>query len=211
LTERLTPIEKGVAIVAGIVVVLVAFGVITQPHQAGPSPSAPIPTSSSIAPTPTGDFSTNGASANPSMAVVLTPSATPTPTPTPPPTPIIGTVKLPGKVALDLPGTLVASGAKVTSIVDHANHQTEYFSIQLTVGESLAISVAVDNLGACGGVNTYIAYPGTGLNDGDWTALGFGTGTFSWPVSESGLYPIKVQDCGGVKPVTYTISFRVAS
>jgi hypothetical protein len=220
-----------VALVGGILGVVVStgtilafFGVIhpvepTAPPQGAavgaPSAMETLPGATSALPTATRVSSrapdpTTGPTPSPTLSP--SPSA-PSPTDVPetpaPPSPVTGTVMMAGSVASEPPGTFVAAGAVVTSIVDKTVHTTEFFSIEMRVGQVLAIRIKVDDLGACGGVNTYIAYPETGFDDKDWIYLGQGEGTYRWQVPVSGLYPVQIRDCGGGKPVRYTVAFGV--
>ena len=97
----------------------------------------------------------------------------------------------------------------MTSIVDNTEHTTEYFAIDLVAGQTLSLKVHVGDLGACGGVNTAIAYPDAGYRDSDWATIMRGEGSTEWPVPVSGRYPLQVRDCGGGRPVQYTITFTV--
>jgi len=85
---------------------------------------------------------TAGASGS-SAAVAATPPATVrarTPSaPEPRGTPIAGEVDLTGQVADDIPGTLIAVGAVITSVVDPDTKPRDVYAIYLTAGDAFVV------------------------------------------------------------------------
>lgn len=59
-------------------------------------------------------------------------------------TPIVGDVNLTGQVANDIPGTLVAVGANITSVVDKNTKPRDVYAISLMAGDVYHIDFTVD-------------------------------------------------------------------
>ena len=164
--------------------------------DSGTTTASPLTTvASSIAPsTPS---SSSPSSSTPSLSIAPSPSPAP-------PSPVTGTVDLAGEIATDLPGTLVAPGATVTSRLDLKRRPAEYYAIELAAGQTLHVDVEAQ----CCYQALSIAYPDQGFglaSQAEWTTL-FGP----WLASESGAYTVRVQDgTQGEGAYEYTVRFVV--
>lgn len=107
------------------------------PAQAVAPIQAVAPTTAAATPTPIPPTPV------PPTATRIPPTATPIPpTPVPPtPTAIHGTVNLAGKVASDIPGTLVAPPVTVNSVLDRDTKPRDVYAIQLQAGEQLTVTL----------------------------------------------------------------------
>jgi hypothetical protein len=113
-------------------------------------------------------------------------------------TPVHGTVTMIGQVAEEPPGTLVAPGAIVTSIMDSHSHQYEYYAIDLVLGQSLRIDTEL--LEGCCGPLVSVRYP----SSGDWEQT---TGVIA---SVSGRFEVKLATTESTHRVfRYRITFSV--
>lgn len=131
-------------------------------------------------------------------------------------TPVVGTVSLIGQVATGLPGTLVGSGATITSALDTGRGRAaEYYGIRLTSGQTLTVSLMdLDcTVPACPYTSMEIATPNHGQLTDDWSSIGQGyqpmTGTSL--AYEPGVFTIRISDhTMGSLHYYYTVTFKTS-
>ena len=122
--------------------------------------------------------------------------------------PITGTVDCTGLIATKLPGTVVASGASVTSLLDPNNGDGDFYQIQLQVGETLLVEL--DTVEGSGYPQPGIAYPGSAKagtlpRDVQWHGLPSG----GWLASRTGDYTLYVEPTNSSETFRYKATFTI--
>lgn len=222
-----------VALVAVVLVVIAIAGAFVLGLGTHPSAS---PTARGVAagatPTPSGTPGPSRTQATTNLTELPTPTGTAAPTAMPTPTftpvlvtpsptsalptdsaqPVSGKVNLTGHLATEPPGTLVASGAEVTSALEPVSRPNEYFGIQLEPGEVLKVAASAD----CCGLNVQIATPaGLAQSDIQWSYFKDDARSdegATWTAIDAGVYSIVVYDgdSAGSAVLPYAVSFTVS-
>jgi hypothetical protein len=98
------------------------------------------------------------------QAPAVPPAAAPAPAPpaaapAPPagPAPVTGDANLSGKVASEQPGTLIAVGATISSVVDAQSKPHDFYAIALSAGSSYQFTLSPTKSG--GGINMLVLNP----------------------------------------------------
>jgi hypothetical protein len=142
------------------------------------------------------------ASAPPADVPAPPAAAPPPPAAAPAPTPITGTVDLTGKAASAAPGTLIAVGATITSVIDSTTKPQDFFAIPLSAGVTYHFfysSKGYPNLAA--GVYPTLLNP-----DGKTTAINGAGNLADFTPATTGIYYInQVAQGSGLR---YTFSVK---
>lgn len=152
-----------------------------------PVPLTPTPTSTPIAPTPT------------PMPTTVPPTPTPTPAP-PPPT---------SSKANDIPGTPLAMGVTVSSVVDTLTKTRDVYSVQLTAGHEVRFLVE----GYTSGLDFILAHPGSSsfaFSNDYTTAFSDGFRSSPWQRTyihaASGTYYLSITPNSGQQSYSLSVS-----
>ncbi len=200
--------------IAALAVGLWAGGVFkTSPStdRAGASPTQAEGAAGPTMPVATVDASisqtTNPAPATPAP---ISPAPPTTPPATPASSAYTGTVNLSGKVASDIPGTLVAPPATITSVIDVNSKPRDVYAIELQAGDTLKI------------VTTWlmeidVLNPGSeSFDSGSIVQVCYGgcwSKNFSFVAAVSGTYylgMVTVPNMNGQNGLKYTMSLSIA-
>jgi hypothetical protein len=103
----------------------------------------------------------------------------------------------------DIPGIVMTVGQTLSGVVDDATDQTDVYSIQLTSGEQVKISVVG------GGCSAQLIAPGATTLKGSWSGLGNANGSGSplvYTPAKDGVYFLKVGANWERHGVEYTLS-----
>jgi hypothetical protein len=155
--------------------------------------ATPIPPALNATPADGSPGASGGLATPTEAATSAAPTEAPTPAPTATPRPYTGTVNLSGKVASDIPGTLVALPVTVTSVIDQNTKPRDVYAVALAAGTTLRIDLKIGFAWS----RMIVANPGsTSLDNDEGTLLwDYGaiccfdrSGTYSFTAAVSGTY-----------------------
>jgi hypothetical protein len=127
------------------------------------------------------------------------PSTTASQSPPPTTTPIVGDVNLTGHVADDIPGTLIAVGSTITSVVDKDTKPRDVYALAFTAGTTYKVVLTLTNSPSCERPYCHVDYhldvgnPGSASFDGRFSGppsicLRDNPCTVQFPPAVSGTY-----------------------